>query len=124
MKRVLVVEDDKALLNIYRKMIGQEYVAFGVGDGEACMKWLEENELPDLVFLDLEMPKKDGLAVIREMKAKGWLEKVPVVVLSNYGNMKVIDEAQELGAVGYIKKEDIEIEEVMEACRKYLGEAE
>ena len=119
MKKVMVVEDDKALLNIYRKMIGVKYWVEGVADGEAAVEKLKKY-LPDLLFLDLEMPKLDGLGVLKVMKKKGWLAKVPVVILSNYSNPEVIDRALAMGARGYVKKEEIELEQVLDECRKYL----
>lgn len=77
---------------------------------------------PDLVLLDLILPKKDGFEVLQELKADPGLKQIPVVVLSNLGQDEEIKKALDLGAVDYLVKVQHPINEVVEKVRKYLIE--
>lgn len=75
---------------------------------------------PDLVLLDLVLPKKDGFEVLEEMKASGDLKMIPVIVLSNLGQDEEIKRALNLGAKDYLVKTQHPINEVVEKVRDYL----
>ena len=100
--RILLVEDDKFFRDFYAFKLTQKQVTVEVaGDGEEGLAKIIANP-PDLVLLDLVMPKKDGFEVLEGIKEKGL--QVPVLVFSTLGQMKDVERARDLGAKGYINK--------------------
>lgn len=79
---ILIVDDDPDIIeNIVTILETQPYRLATARDGKQCMKMLEQ-EIPDLLILDLLMPRMDGWGVIREMRSERKYEKVPIMVLS------------------------------------------
>lgn len=102
--RVLLVEDDKFFQDFYSFKLKEKNVELDIaGDGEEGLKKLSENP-PDLVLLDLIMPKKDGFEVLAAMSKNNLTEKIPVLVFSTLGAEKDVNKALKLGARGYINK--------------------
>lgn len=111
--RVLLVEDHPADIDLTRKAfsaLGTPNVLWVVLDGVEAMQFLRKEgrfdkaETPDLVLLDLNMPRKDGREVLREMRADAALSTIPVVVLTTSAAQNDVDEAYRLGANSYIVK--------------------
>lgn len=77
-----------------------------VNDGEELMQWLSENtiKLPDVLFLDLNMPRKTGFQCLKEIKSNERLEKIPVVIISTSYDRAVAAELYQNGASYYIQK--------------------
>ena len=103
-RKILVAEDDRYLVNVYRVKFAK--VGFDVKialDGEETIAALSSFK-PDLVLLDLVMPKKDGFAVLAEMQQNPEWKKIPVIVASNLGQKEDIDRGLKLGAADYIVK--------------------
>lgn len=120
MKTVLIIEDDEQVVRVYTIKLKQEGVeTIGAVDGEAGLEKIV-SEKPDLVLLDLMLPKKDGFWVLEEMVKKPELKKIPVVVLSNLGQEEDKKRALKLGVKEYLVKADISIKEVVEKIKKYL----
>lgn len=104
MAKLLLVEDDALLVRLYQKRFtndGHDVVA--AKDGEEGIK-LIEREQPDIVLLDLMMPKLSGLEMLERIKANPATRSVPVVILSNVSGEAEQERALELGAVAYIVK--------------------
>jgi len=78
-------------------------------------------EKPDLIILDLMVPKKDGFAVLEEIKKNPDLAKIPVLVLSNLGQQSDKDRAIALGANEYMVKVNYSMQEVVDRARSYLS---
>lgn len=119
-KKVLVVEDDRFLANAYK--VGFEGEGFQVElamDGDEAIN-LATAETPDLILLDIMLPKKDGFTVLQELKADANLKKVPVVVASNLGQPNDIEKGTKLGAVDYIVKSESSITEILQKIRKLM----
>lgn len=102
--KILLIEDDKFFQKFYFNKLQENKVEVEVaGDGEeGLMKMRSTN--PDLVLLDLIMPKVDGFAVLTARSQDESLKKIPVIVFSTLGQEKDIETAQKLGANGYINK--------------------
>ena len=81
-------------------------------DGSEVAKILEEF-IPDLILLDIIMPKKDGFAVLEELKASEKYKKIPVIVASNLGQTEVIEKGKKLGAVDFVVKSNMGIGEIL-----------
>ena len=102
--KILLIEDDQFFQKFYSTKLAENKVEVEIaGDGEeGLMKMKSVN--PDLVLLDLIMPKMDGFGVLTARSQDANLMKIPVIVFSTLGQEKDIDQAKKLGANGYINK--------------------
>jgi len=120
-KTILVVEDDFFVSRAYAIKLEKENLNVqSVTDGEAAIEYLKKNEAPNLVLLDLMIPKKSGFEVLKEMKANEKWKNIPVIILSNLGQESDIKRGKDLGAAEYIIKADVDIENIIEKAKKYL----
>jgi DNA-binding response OmpR family regulator len=120
-KYVLVVEDDPFYSKIYKTKLAKEHILSEiVGNGNDALKVSRERR-PGLILLDLIMPGKDGFETLAELKADDALRDVPVVVLSNLSQEEDVRRIMELGAVEYLIKANVPIQEVVSKVRMHLG---
>ncbi len=116
--KILIGEDEKSLAKaLTYKLKKAGFDAVAVYNGEEVMEYLGKNII-NLIILDLVMPKKDGFAVLSELREKKI--KIPVIVASNLGQQKDIEEAKSLGAVDYIIKSDTPLGEIVERINKLV----
>lgn len=102
--KILLVEDDKFFQKFYSTKLRENKVEVEVaGNGEEGLAKMK-SFVPDLVLLDLIMPKLDGFAVLAARSQDEILKKIPVIIFSTLGQEKDVKTAQELGANGYINK--------------------
>lgn len=121
MKKILIIEDDFYLVRTYSLKLKKNGAKIeSVVDGEAAIDYIKKNQPPDLVILDLMLPKKSGFEVLEEIKKNNLWKNVPVLILSNLGQNEDIKKGKEMGAVDYVVKADTSIEEVIKKIRKYL----
>lgn len=121
MKKVVIVEDEQILGDILlNKLYGEGYRAYWELDGEAGLNRIREVK-PDLILLDVIMPKKDGYEVLEEIGKDKELKKIPVIVISNSGQPVEIERILRLGAKDYIVKAQFSPEEVLDKVRKLIG---
>ncbi len=121
-KKILIIEDEYILGEIIlNKLISDGYQATLATDGEEGMNKIREI-VPDLVLLDIVMPKKNGQEVLKEMRADEKLKNIPVVVISNSGQQSEIERIVELGVRDYIIKAQFSPDDVIEKVRKYLNQ--
>jgi DNA-binding response OmpR family regulator len=119
--KILIVEDEKEIAWIWKEELKSKNHTIKIaGDGEEALK-MAKSFLPDIILLDLILPKKDGMIVLAELKADPNLKKIPVVVLSNLSGDENIKKALSLGAVDYFVKTQHSIYEVMEKVQKYIA---
>lgn len=112
-KHILLAEDDEFIRRAYQ--VGLEKSGYEVSvteNGKTAMDFIRFN-LPDLLLLDLMMPVKDGFSVLKEMNEEGFLEKIPVVVVSNLGQDSDIKSAIELGATDFLIKSNYSMKDVV-----------
>ncbi len=120
MNKILIVEDEEILLNVLKNKLEKEGFAVSVAeDGEEGLRKIEE-EKPDLVLLDILMPKMDGIEVLRHLQEKGILPSLPVIIVSNSGQPVEIEKAEEFGVRDYLVKAEFNPQEVIDKIRKYL----
>ena len=104
MINILVVEDEKLLCDAYRKILEKKDYKVDIRyDGEEALKFLEENQ-PDLILLDINMPKIDGEEFLERTKADKKLKKIPIILITGIIQTKKIGKCLDLGAAGYIEK--------------------
>lgn len=102
--RVLLVEDDAALAQMYRVKLERDgYMVDVASDGEEALNMLDE-ELPDLIFLDVRLPKMDGLAFLERLRSHPRTKNLPVVIVSNYSEEELVRRGLQLGALEYLVK--------------------
>lgn len=122
MKKILFVEDESALQKTFGDILGKnDYKMVSALDGEIGLR-LAKSEKPDLILLDLVLPRVHGLEVLKKLKEDPETKEIPVIVLTNLEEMEDIDKAIKLGATTYLVKMRYTIEEVMEKVKKALGE--
>ncbi len=101
---VLFVEDDSDVAEMYRlKLELDGYTVTRAADGEQGLKLAREIH-PDLVFLDIRLPRMDGFQVLEQMRADDVLRHIPVIILSNYGESELVERGMKLGALEYLIK--------------------
>jgi DNA-binding response OmpR family regulator len=102
--RVLFVEDDPTVAQMYRlKLELDGYHVIMAKDGEEGLRLACEVQ-PDIVFLDIRLPKVDGFAVLEGLRNSDRTRNVPVVILSNYGEQELVERGLKLGALEYLIK--------------------
>ena len=102
--RVLFVEDDPAVAQMYKLKLELDGYAVTVApDGEAGLKMAKESR-PDMIFLDIRLPKMDGFAVLERLRSADRTSEIPVIILSNYGERELVDRGLKLGALEYLIK--------------------
>jgi len=102
--RVLFVEDDPAVAHMYKLKLELDGYAVDVaGDGLQAVEMAMGNP-PDLIFLDIRLPKMDGLGVLEALRKNERTRRVPVVILSNYSEHELVDRGLRLGALEYLVK--------------------
>jgi len=102
--RVLLIEDDLDTLEMYRTRLEKDGYEVSVAtDGEQGLNMATEL-LPDIVFLDIRLPKLDGLEVLQRLREQESTAGVPVVILSNYGEKDLVDRGLKLGALEFLVK--------------------
>lgn len=119
-KRILVIEDDQSMQNIYKTKLQQEgYEVLHALDGEEGVR-KAKNENPDLVILDLILPKIDGFEVLKQIKKDKKTSDIPVIILSNLGQKEDLEKGLALGADDYLIKAMHPITDVLLKIRKQL----
>lgn len=118
--KILIVEDE----NILAKVLEEKFQAIDFEtkiafNGEEAIPATKEF-MPDIILLDLILPKKSGFQVLEELRADPELRLIPVIVLSNLGQEEDIKKALELGAKDYLVKIHHPIKEVVEKVRNYI----
>lgn len=118
---VLIIEDDVSIDKAYSAKFTHEGIKVKIAeDGEEAMKLLKGKDLPGLILLDLMLPKKSGFEVLKEVKEDARLKNIPVLILTNLAQELDADRGMTLGAVEYLVKADVKIEDIVNKVRKYL----
>ena len=120
-KKILVVEDDQFLREFYQELLTEEgYLVDVAADGEVALEKIRNNDY-NLILLDIMLPKKDGIQVLRDLKITP--PKTPnltIVNLTNLGQDAVIKECFNLGAQGYLIKSALNPDQVLQEVKSYL----
>jgi len=118
--KLLLVEDDVTLVKMYeRKFKSDGYGVEIAYDGEDGLKKAMDNP-PDLVVLDIMLPKMDGLAVFQKLRSKPETFKTPVLLLTNFDQEDAVFECFKLGAVDYLLKSEVTPQQVVAKIENLL----
>ncbi|MCR4306027.1 MAG: response regulator [Candidatus Daviesbacteria bacterium] len=123
-KKILIVEDDQFLREFYEELLVAEgYLVDTAPEGETGLSKIQNNSY-DLVLLDLMLPKKDGVQILRDLKASPPKSPQTIVVLTNLGQDTIIRECFNLGANGYLIKSALNPDQVLTEVRTYLQKSQ
>lgn len=115
--RVLVVDDDEKILFAFREVLRKEgCIYITARNGEEAIERLRDRQ-PDIIFMDITMPKLDGLEALKRIKEENRM--IPVIIITGYGTMQTAINAMQLGAFEYLTK-PMDVEKVREVTRKAL----
>ena len=118
--RILLVEDEPLLGNLLRQRLDHEgFVVELVRDGESALNMLHTNP-PDLMLLDIILPKISGFELMEKVQADPTIQKVPIVIISNLGQESDLEKGQSLGAIGYFIKAKISMEDLVGQIKSFL----
>lgn len=118
--KVLIVEDEEILLTALSEELKQQgFNIVGAKDGVEGVA-MAAKELPDLILLDLVMPRMDGISALKEIKAKPETKDIPVVILTNLSDYDKVSDALSLGAMDYLVKANYRLEELVSKIKTVL----
>ncbi len=120
-KKILIIEDEEILTDLLEKKLTQ--VGYDVSVAEDGVKGMEqvEKSIPDLILLDIVMPKMGGFEVMKELQKREEFAKIPIIIISNSGQPVELDLAQKLGAKDWLIKTDFDPQEVLDKVVKQIG---
>ncbi len=117
---ILIVEDDNFLADIYQKKFEmEEFKVSTAGNGEKALVDIKK-KMPDLVLLDILLPKLDGFAVLEKVKADSAVKNIPIILLTNLGQQDDVQRGLEKGAADYLIKTHFKPSEVVDKVKKIL----
>jgi len=119
--KILVVEDEEILLTALKEeLLSGGYDVEGAVDG---VEGLEKAKsfMPQLILLDLVMPKMDGMEMLQRLKAEATLRDIPVVILTNLSDYDRISEALSQGAMDYLVKANYKLEDLLDKVKTVLA---
>ena len=122
--KILIVEDEEILLTALSEELKQEgFEAVGAKDG---MEGVEKivSEKPDMVLLDLVMPRLDGIGALKQMKENPDTKDIPIVILTNLSDYDKVSDALSLGAMDYLVKANYRLEELVNKIKTILERRE
>ena len=119
-KNVLIIEDEKMLSEMYKTKFEMEgFEVTQAFDGKEGLDKARQGK-PDIILLDIILPKLDGFLVLKEIKSDAVMKKTPVLLLTNLGQDDDIKKGKELGAEGYFVKSNHSPAEIVEQVRQQL----
>jgi len=120
-KKILIIEDEEIMFSLLEKRLkGEGYDIQIARDGQAGLAMMRQ-EKPDLVLLDIIMPKMNGFDVLEAMRADSSLKDVSAIIISNSGQPVELDRAKELGVKDWLIKTEFDIQEVLAKVKKQLN---
>jgi CheY-like chemotaxis protein len=120
-RRVLLAEDDRFLRRAAESRLRQNgFTVLPAVDGEEALK-VARAERPDLILLDLIMPKLQGFEVLKALKQDPATAPIPVIVLSNLGQDEDLKQAMELGAIAYFIKAHLSLQDLVQRVAQTLA---
>lgn len=122
--KIVLVEDDQFLARVLIFRLEQEgFNVISVDNGLTAFEIIKK-ENPDMVLLDLLLPKKNGFEVLQELKSDQSAGRIPVVILSNLGQKTDVDKGMALGAADYLIKANFGIKDVISKIKEHLAKAQ
>ena len=120
-KKILLIEDEELMVNLLERKLTQEgYEVILARNGVEGLEKMREVK-PNLILLDIVMPKMGGFEVMEEMAKEKELKDIPVIIISNSGQPVELDRAKKLGARDWLIKTEFDPQEVIDKVVKQIG---
>lgn len=121
MKKIAIIEDDHSILEMYTlKFEVEDFEVVTALNGELGLELIEAAK-PDLILLDLMMPKMDGAHMLKELRNKPWGKNIPVIILTNISGDEAPEILSELNVIDYIIKANSTPQAVLDKVKSVLG---
>lgn len=121
MKKILLIDDDAVFLKIVKDFLkAKNYEVITAKDGQEGLQ-VAKKENPNLILLDVLMPNIGGMDFLKLIKENGMLNKIPVIIVSNFTSMNYVEEGIKLGARGYIIKSDESLKTMIDTIESIIG---
>ncbi len=119
-QKVLIIEDEADIRAVYAEILRDEgFEVIEAGDGSSGLQKAFDIAW-DILLLDIILPGSDGVNVLKKVKANEALKDKPVILLTNLGAEKVINDCFSLGAAGYLIKSEITPDKIVEEVKNFL----
>lgn len=119
--KILFVDDDNFLRKVYKTELSEQgYEVILASDGEDGLEKAKISD-PDLIILDMIMPRKNGFEVLTELQNNPNTKNIPVIILSNLGQDDDVKKGLDLGAVDYLVKDNITLSTIVEKVNLYIN---
>ena len=120
-KKILIIEDETSLLNVLSEKLKLEgFEVLEAKNGEEGLG-LAINQKPDLILLDIIMPKMDGITMLRKLRENTWGKHVPVIILTNLSSGSDTLKSVEKNVFSCLIKSDWKLEDIVKKIKKALG---
>lgn len=120
-KKILIVDDEKNVIEILTKKLAAEgFEVSAAYDGEDALVKADSLK-PDLILLDIIMPKLDGISVLKKLKESEDLKNIPIIILSNLYDDKKMAEVLKAGNTDYLIKVEHTVDEIIRKVREKLA---
>jgi CheY-like chemotaxis protein len=120
-RRILVAEDDRFLRKAAEMALKRHgYTVLTAANGEEALQ-AARSETPDLILLDLIMPKLNGFDVLQALKKDAPTAHIPIIILSNLGQDRDVQQAMEAGAVAYLIKTGLSLQALVQRVQDTLS---
>lgn len=121
MKKILLVDDDQALRQLYSlELASHQYQTVEAVDGNDGLN-KAKTEKPDVILLDIMMPNLDGIATLTKLKDDPMTKDILVIMLTNFGQENLVQQALNLGAVDYLLKYKVTPSEMAQKVNQALS---
>jgi CheY-like chemotaxis protein len=121
MKKILLIDDDQTFANAYRnKLVNEGFEVQIALDGETGFEHLQNNR-PDVVLLDLTLPKLSGIEIIKRVRSEPALQEIPIVVFTNTYLTNTIEEAWKAGATKCLAKSSCTPSQVVSTLQSLIA---
>lgn len=119
--RILIVEDDSILQKAMEEfLVADGFEVIKASDGEEGLRFARSKN-PDLILLDIILPKLNGFDVLKKIRGDANTQKVPTILLTNLGGLNDVEKALALGATTYLVKSDYGLGEISQKIKETLG---
>lgn len=103
-KTILVIEDHESLRKLIGHFLSKQYNVITQPDAIQGLAWMQAGNIPDLIILDMSMPRLSGIEFLSHIRSSGFFSHVPVVVVSGEENKSLIEQCKKLNVLDYINK--------------------
>jgi len=120
MKKILIIEDEKLLREMYQeKFVNSGFKVISCMEAEEGIE-IAKKEKPDLILLDVLLPRKNGISFLEQLKRTPEVASIPVIIFSNFDDQETKKEAKKLGVKDYLIKTNYTPQEIVEKVKSYL----